>query len=162
LKSARTDSLFSMRKRFLSLARSWHPALFSVLLLSSAGVAGAQQPVTLRFCNIEKAQGNLFLAIYNQEEGFMNEKKAFYTEVIPIEKKGCVEKKLTLPPGKYAISSFHDVNNNGRMDKTIVGIPKEPYGLSGSYTSKFSPPTWAETNVFIGAGQTLNIQLHDW
>ena len=131
-------------------------------MMGMGGFTTAQQPVTLRFCNIEKAQGALFVAVYNREEGFMNEKKALYTEVFPLKQNGCLEKSLVLPPGNYAISCFHDLNNNGRMDKTFVGIPKEPYGLSGAYVSKFSPPTWAETKVFIGAGQTVVIRLAEW
>ena len=35
-----------------------------------------------------------------------------------------------LPPGHYAISLFHDENDNGRMDKNIVGMPTEGYGFS--------------------------------
>jgi len=152
-----------MRKHLLTISSALHhPAVLIPFMLLSARIVDAQPPVALRFCNIEKAQGALFLAVYNQEAGFMNEKKAVYTEVIPLDQNGCVEKKLQLPPGNYAISCFHDVNNNGRMDKTFVGIPKEPYGLSGNYTSKFSPPTWAETNVFIGAGQTVVIRLTEW
>lgn len=35
-----------------------------------------------------------------------------------------------LPPGTYAVSLFHDENDNGVMDKNVVGMPTEGYGFS--------------------------------
>jgi uncharacterized protein (DUF2141 family) len=35
-----------------------------------------------------------------------------------------------LPPGRYAIAAFQDINGNGALDTNLFGIPSEPYGLS--------------------------------
>ncbi|AWN43888.1 DUF2141 domain-containing protein [Methylobacterium durans] len=34
-------------------------------------------------------------------------------------------------PGTYALAAFQDMNGNGRLDRTPLGLPLEPYGFSG-------------------------------
>ncbi|MDR7038383.1 uncharacterized protein (DUF2141 family) [Methylobacterium sp. BE186] len=36
-----------------------------------------------------------------------------------------------VPPGTYALAAFQDLNGNGRLDRTPLGLPLEPYGFSG-------------------------------
>lgn len=92
----------------------------------------------------------------------MNEKTAFFSEAIPVNLKGCLEKKLVLPEGKYTVSCFHDANNSGGLDKNWMGIPKEPYGFTGNYSSRVRPPNWEETSVPINPGQTVEVKLRNW
>ena len=35
-----------------------------------------------------------------------------------------------MPRGRYAIAVYHDVNGNGRLDRSAIGFPSEPYGFS--------------------------------
>ncbi|MDM7857002.1 DUF2141 domain-containing protein [Thiopseudomonas acetoxidans] len=37
-----------------------------------------------------------------------------------------------LPPGRYAVQLFQDMNANGRLDSSRNGIPKEPVGFSNN------------------------------
>ncbi len=37
-----------------------------------------------------------------------------------------------VPYGAYAISAHHDANNNGAMDRNMIGYPKEGFGLSNN------------------------------
>jgi uncharacterized protein (DUF2141 family) len=43
-------------------------------------------------------------------------------------------------PGTYAVQVHHDVNNNGKMDFTFFGLPKEPYGFSRDAKPMLAPP----------------------
>lgn len=122
----------------------------------------AQQPVTIRFCQIKEAKGDLFVALYNHQDGFMDDDRAVFRKVVPVTRTGCVEERVVLPDGHYAVSCFHDVNGNGKLDKSFAGIPKEPYGFSGNYTAKMRGPNWKETNVPVKSGQIITIQLNSW
>jgi uncharacterized protein (DUF2141 family) len=57
--------------------------------------------------------------------------------------------------GEYAISVLHDKNNNNEMD-TVIGIPSEPYGNSGEYTS-FKPDY--EESKFIVTDKSIVIEI---
>ena len=65
-----------------------------------------------------------------------------------------------LPPGRYAIESFQDVNSNGRMD-TWLGLPLEPYGFSRDARPLFSKPKFDAVAFTLLPGensQTLHLQ----
>jgi len=46
-----------------------------------------------------------------------------------------------IPDGRFALLVFHDENDNGRLDKNFIGIPKEPLGFSNRYKPK-GPPSF--------------------
>jgi uncharacterized protein (DUF2141 family) len=134
----------------------------SIGMLWPLALVYAQQPVIMRFCQIQEAKGDLFVALYNQQDGFMDDDRAVFRKVIPVTRMGCMEERIVLPEGQYAVSCFHDVNGNGKLDKSFAGIPKEPYGFSGNYTAKMRGPNWKETNIPVKSGQTITIQLNSW
>jgi uncharacterized protein (DUF2141 family) len=46
-------------------------------------------------------------------------------------------------PGTYAVAAFQDGNGNGVVDRTALGLPLEPYGLSGG-AGRRARPNFAE------------------
>ena len=44
-----------------------------------------------------------------------------------------------LAPGAYAVAAFQDGNGNGRLDRTGLGLPLEPYGFSGAVARRGRP-----------------------
>jgi uncharacterized protein (DUF2141 family) len=56
-----------------------------------------------------------------------------------------------LPPGKYAISVYHDLNGNGKLDRKFYGPPKEPASFSNDYTP-FGPPRFSACAIELKQG----------
>ncbi|WP_338466923.1 DUF2141 domain-containing protein [Novosphingobium sp. ZN18A2] len=46
-----------------------------------------------------------------------------------------------VPPGRYALSMFHDENGNGKLDKLLM-MPKEGFGFSRDAPVRFGPPSF--------------------
>ena len=67
-----------------------------------------------------------------------------------------------LPPGRYAIAVFQDLNGNGKLDQSFFGVPKEPYGFSrDAEGSGLTPPGFEAAAVSLGdEPQALTIHLH--
>jgi uncharacterized protein (DUF2141 family) len=66
-----------------------------------------------------------------------------------------------LQPGRYAIESFQDINGNGKMDKSWLGLPEEPYGFSRDAQPFLSKPSFNAVAFSIVPGQnsqTLRLQ----
>jgi uncharacterized protein (DUF2141 family) len=66
-----------------------------------------------------------------------------------------------LPPGRYAIESFQDINANGKMDTDWLGLPLEPYGFSRDARPFLSKPGFNAVAFVIKAGEnslTLHLQ----
>ena len=47
-------------------------------------------------------------------------------------------------PGNYAVVAYHDVNGNGQFDR-FLGLPREPYALSGRAATQMVPTFEAAT-----------------
>jgi uncharacterized protein (DUF2141 family) len=54
-----------------------------------------------------------------------------------------------LTPGSYAVTVFHDLNDNGELDTGFFGIPKEPVGFSNNAKGRFGPAKWEATRFPI-------------
>jgi uncharacterized protein (DUF2141 family) len=55
-----------------------------------------------------------------------------------------------VPPGDYAVAGYQDVNDNGIFDK-ILGVPREPYALSGA-AGDMLVPTFEDAVIQIKPG----------
>ncbi len=77
------------------------------------------------------------------------------------QKDGRVLIKLhDLPEGILALSVFHDVNGNGRLDSNAMGMPKEPYGFSNNAAGTFGPPKFEKAQFEAKAGARVAVQLN--
>ncbi|MDB4746109.1 DUF2141 domain-containing protein, partial [Verrucomicrobia bacterium] len=60
-----------------------------------------------------------------------------------------------------AVAVYHDENGNGKMDKSLIGIPKENDAFSRKARTRFGPPSWEKTSFTIveGAnGQRIHLE----
>jgi len=113
--------------------------------------------ITVTVPNISGSEGSILFGLYN-ENTFM--------KAPPIQSaKGKIEDgstKITFTnvvEGEYAISCFHDTNNNKRIDFEENGMPKENYGVSNNNMS-YGPPLWNDSKFKVGSEDiTLNIRL---
>lgn len=71
-----------------------------------------------------------------------------------------VQMMFSVEPGDYAIAVYHDENGNGKMDKRMFGIPKEPYGFSNNFKPVMSAPKFKDCQFSVGDnGKALTIKL---
>jgi uncharacterized protein (DUF2141 family) len=57
-----------------------------------------------------------------------------------------------VPAGVYAAQAFQDANDNGKVDRTLLGIPEEGIGFSRDAPFRFGPPRFADADFTLGAG----------
>lgn len=56
---------------------------------------------------------------------------------------------LELEAGEYAVSTFLDENNNGKLDQNVVGIPKERFGFSNNPRILTGAPSYRDCAVRV-------------
>ena len=105
--------------------------------------------VEVRIDNLESDDGKvlsqLYYDKYNQKSDFPTKSDEAYRKTSSVIKNHQVVLKYeNVPYGYYAISVHHDINNNEKMDKTILGMPDEPFGLSNNPRILFSCPDFDE------------------
>ena len=57
-----------------------------------------------------------------------------------------------VPAGTYGISSYHDKNDNGKMDLGMMRIPKEDYAASNGAKGSFGPPKFEDARFTYEGG----------
>ena len=55
-------------------------------------------------------------------------------------------------PGTYAISTFHDENDDGRLDTGFMRIPKEGTAASNNAYRRFGPPRYRDAKFDYDGG----------
>jgi uncharacterized protein (DUF2141 family) len=62
-------------------------------------------------------------------------------------------------PGHYAVVAFQDINRSGQLDRTPLGLPLEPYGLSGEAGRRARPDFRDAAFVLREPGVSLRVRL---
>jgi uncharacterized protein (DUF2141 family) len=57
-----------------------------------------------------------------------------------------------IPVGVYAAQAFQDANDNGKVDRTLLGIPEEGIGFSRDAPFRFGPPRFSDAGFSLGPG----------
>lgn len=134
--------------------------LFTAIILMSFTVSSFAQEthtLTINFTGMESDKGDLYVALYNKKEDFL--KKNFKGDIVKVENKKAVAVFKNLPAGTYAVSAFHDENDNKKMDTKIFGIPKEPIGISNDATGFMGPPKFKKAKFELSEDKTINIKV---
>lgn len=62
-------------------------------------------------------------------------------------------------PGDYALRVHHDLDGDGEMRTNLVGMPREPWGVSNDARGRFGPPELDDMRVTIGAGEQVQVPV---
>ena len=107
--------------------------------------------------DVANNDGKIFLALYNSETNFLEKSyKGTKSEIMNNSSTTTFE---DIPSGVYAISVFHDENDNGKMDTNFMGIPKEDYGCSNDASGFMGPPKWKDAKFELKTDKTITITL---
>lgn len=128
-----------------------------ICLLTTSSVF-AQRKLEVTVKNIKEIKGTIRIALYNNEKDFLeNFLQGKSVKVTANEAKIVFE---NLKPGDYAVSVFHDENENEKLDSGFMGIPNEPYGFSNDAMGIFGPPSFEKAKVSLTADKASVINLH--
>ncbi|TSE10518.1 DUF2141 domain-containing protein [Aquimarina algiphila] len=131
-----------------------------VALLISNFFTNAQEningiTITVTVPNATSSEGEVLFGLYD-ENTFM--KAAPIKGEKSIITDGVAKITFTnVPAGVYAISCFHDINGNNRMDFEPNGMPKENYGVSNNSMS-YGPPMWGEAKFEV-TSENLELEI---
>lgn len=129
--------------------------LGALAAVSSSQAAEDSGTVTLSVGGIESDKGRLLIWLYDREDAFPKADRAARRFAVAIEGKKVDFEIPALAPGEYALSVVHDENDNGRLDSNLIGIPKEPVGVSNNAKGSFGPPKWKDAKFAVPAGKRV-------
>ena len=121
------------------------------LFLTSLTNAQEKGDLTITFDDFESPQGEIYIAVYEKDNFLRQPTKS---TMLKVKAKNNQAKIEDLAYGEYAISVFHDLNANQRLDMTENQMPAEPWAMSGTVNPMQMP-------TFEAAKFELNSTAHE-
>ncbi|QOI96255.1 MAG: DUF2141 domain-containing protein [Flammeovirgaceae bacterium] len=121
------------------------------------GCTLAQHTLEVTVSDIKVIKGSIRMALYNNSADFMKKHKA--VREVAVTGNNMHVTFDNLEPGEYAISCYHDINNNKKLDSNFMGIPREPYGFSNNARGTFGPPAFEDARFTVKSNTKQSISL---
>ena len=134
--------------------------LITGLILLAASPAWADTTLSIELAGVSSNEGQLVISVYDSEKSWL--KTPSHQDVINAAgvTDGRIMMEMELPPGDYAVYVYHDLDSNGRMKASFIGVPKEPTGVSRDAKGKLGPPKFKDAMITVGddpVSLTINI-----
>ena len=142
-----------------SLVLSFKKELACLAFLVFCG--GAAEPgvaLQVTVTNVRSERGHVRVAVC-PKASFLQASCAWHG-VVPARVGSVVVTVEGLPPGVYAVQSFQDENDDGVINRSLLGIPKEGIGFSRDAPMRFGPPSFDDAAIRVGeAGGAVSLRL---
>ena len=116
--------------------------------------------IEVELSGLRNDKGHVLVSIFREESGFPEDAtRAVYKVKVDINKDKAIANFNSVPNGVYAISVLHDENDDLKMDKNFVGLPREGYGFSNNVSRLTGPPSFKEASFNHQSKQTILIKL---
>ena len=115
-----------------------------------------EKKLIVQITNVTSEEGQIILAIYNSSENY--DKRIAFQEVKLKPEIDTVIFETNVPDGEYLVMLVHDINNNGKLDTSFIGMPKEPVGLS-NYDGKGIPGKFKKHKFPVNENTEIIIPL---
>ncbi|MBM3417172.1 MAG: DUF2141 domain-containing protein [Bacteroidetes bacterium] len=136
------------------------PAVIPIFLFISSFQPLQEQGIKLTITHLRNEKGFVLVSLFKDGAGYPDDaEKAFRREKLAIYNKKAVILFPDLPAGNYAISILQDENNDQRMNKNALGVPKEGYGFSNNVAGAFGPPSFRRASFKHAAGALTQLSI---
>lgn len=104
------------------------------------------------------AGGHVRITVYDGEATFLELAAAKHDALINDDGIALVTIR-DIEPGDYAFVAYLDENGDGKLNRNVIGKPKEPYIFSNGVRPKLRKPTFDETKVSVAPGEVVVLTL---
>ncbi|WP_211109862.1 DUF2141 domain-containing protein [Azospirillum oleiclasticum] len=125
-----------------------------VLFGTAAPASAGELRATVR--NVKPEQGRVMVGVFDTADGFRKDRRLVGQMLVPAAAE--VTAVFTdLPAGRYVVAVYQDLNGNESLDRSILGMPTEPYGFSRDAVARFGPPAFEEMALELGAAPVATV-----
>ena len=115
--------------------------------------------LTIEVSGMDTDKGKIFIALFTSKDTFLKSGKATKGTNAVVKDGKATAYFRGLKKGDYAVSLFHDENDNNKMDTRIFGIPKEPYGFSNDAKGFMGPPKYKDAKFTVSSNKAIKISV---
>lgn len=138
-------------------------AIFISTYLSLIPLASlASNPVEITISGIQEKEGNILIAIFDEEEVWLDIPEA----ILLLDKPASEAKdgKLVFQtdkslPKNVSITAYQDINEDNKLNKNFLGKPTEPYGFTNNIRHSTRSASFEEANITIPEDSKVKIEI---
>ena len=127
--------------------------LASAILFQSQG----QNTIEVSVTQFASDKGTVRVGLYNSETKFLDEGIQYLDSVV--ENKSASVTFTDVPDGVYAISCYHDKDDNGELNMFMGLFPTERYGTSNNPAPRLGPPLWKDAKFEVKDGEVKKLDI---
>ena len=116
---------------------------------------GRTATLTIEVYGLESDNGSVAVALYDSPASFDQRTAAVASETLVPKDRLATWTVGDLPAGVYAVAVYHDLNDNGELDRKTPGPPSEPYGFSNDARGTFGPPKFSSAAIELQPGERI-------
>ncbi|BFM41862.1 hypothetical protein CFS9_05030 [Flavobacterium sp. CFS9] len=130
--------------------------IITLLMLFICSLLSAQNVnLTVAVSGLKNNKGTVRIGLYNSDKTFL--KTTYKSIVSEIKNNEATITFVGIPKGEYGISTYHDENDNGKMDRNMMGIPSEDYACSNNAKGFMGPPAYNDAKFNVNKDSKANI-----
>lgn len=121
----------------------------------------ARGSIQVEIAGLHNSDGAVQAYLYASDEGFPQgfSKAVAHATATGLAGDAASLGFFDLDPGEYAVFVFHDENDNGELDRSLLGFPQEGIGVSNLKLDKPQRPKWSKAKFEVHGPTTQQISL---
>ncbi|MEA5569833.1 DUF2141 domain-containing protein [Calothrix sp. UHCC 0171] len=134
-------------------------SIIGIITFSPQTLASFQGNLNIEVGGLKNQKGQVCFSLFASNKGFPdNGQSAVQARCVKLTAR---PERISIPnlkAGNYAVAIIHDINNDGILNKNVLGIPTEGFGFSNNPPIRTGPPKFGDSAVLV-AGSSTNIQI---
>jgi uncharacterized protein (DUF2141 family) len=143
----------------------WRAVCWAAALVAACGAFGQTPAPAVNVIHVEigglrSDKGQMLCALFSSADAFPTKAdKAVARLTAKIAERQATCDFTGVAPGTYAVSVVHDENSNGKLDRNLIGIPREGVGASNDAKGHMGPPKFGPASFHYEGGR-LDLKIH--
>ncbi len=126
-------------------------------MLIASFIMQAQNTIEVSMSGFESNKGKAMEGLFVEEDTFLRNPEITLSSKIINNKSEAIF--TDIPDGVYAISVYHDENDNDELDLIMGVFPKEDNGTSNNPDTVFGPPKWKDSIFEVKGGEVVHFDI---
>jgi uncharacterized protein (DUF2141 family) len=117
-------------------------------------------PLTVIVDNLSSPDAPVVVGVYGPENRFPDTRDKLKEYRLKPRNGKFIARIKDLQYGEFALAVYQDINGDGKIDRNLIGIPREPFAFSNNYRPVTKAPSFRDCKFsYNSSTNTINISL---
>ena len=130
---------------------------YFTLLVTGLFLQAQNNTIEVNMSGFDSNDGKAMVGLFVEEETFLRNPEQSLSASITNKKSRVIF--TNIPDGVYAVSVYHDENDNGEIDLLMGILPKEDTGTSNNPNTVMGPPKWEDAKFEVKNGELVTFEI---